>query len=70
MLEQPVNVWAEPLDANGYWVSDVQVMWSSSDESVATMAVSQWGEPMVIAKGDGTATITAAADGEQGSGTL
>jgi outer membrane protein assembly factor BamB len=70
MLEQPVNVWADVLDANGYWVPDAQVMWSSSDESVATMAVDQYGGPIVIAKGDGTATIAATADGTQGSATL
>jgi outer membrane protein assembly factor BamB len=70
MLELPFFVWADPLDAGGYWVPEVQFTWSSSDESVATVIGDQYGGASVTPKADGTARISAAANGVEGSTTV
>jgi len=57
---------AFPVDVNGYPVAGVQLLWASSDPTVAT--VSEVG--LATAMGDGTATITATGAGLSASTVL
>ena len=54
---------AEPLDANGNPVQDATIAWSSEDDAVATVD----SNGLVTAAGNGTANITAAAEGASGN---
>jgi hypothetical protein len=53
---------ASPLDASGGELTEREVVWTSSDESVAT--VSSTG--LVTAQAEGSATITATSEGKEG----
>ncbi len=57
---------AEPLDANGNSVQDAAIEWSSEDDAVATVD----SDGLVTAAGNGTANITAAAEGASGAAAI
>ncbi|MYJ69437.1 MAG: hypothetical protein F4087_13155 [Gemmatimonadetes bacterium] len=62
-LGDTVRVTAEPFDANGNPVVDADVVWSSTDQAVAT--VDSTG--LVTAAGNGSATVAATAGGASGT---
>ncbi|MDE2974882.1 MAG: Ig-like domain-containing protein [Gemmatimonadota bacterium] len=60
---EAVQLSAEALDANGHMIEDADFTWSSDDESVATVD----GTGVVVAIGNGVATIEVSADGAAGT---
>ena len=62
-LGDTVRLSAQVLDSNGHPVAGVHVAWSTSDTSVATVD----GDGLVAARGNGTATVSASAQGLVGS---
>jgi alpha-tubulin suppressor-like RCC1 family protein len=61
-----VRLTATPKDAQGAALADRTVTWNSSDEAVATVD----DEGLVTAQAEGTATITATAEGQHGTAAL
>ena len=62
-LGETVRLAAEAADANGHPIEGAVFAWSSGDEAVATVDSAG----VVTATGNGTATVTARADGASGS---
>lgn len=58
-IGQTVQLMAEAFDANGHMIAGVDVTWTSSNESVATVDAAG----LVTSRGNGNAGITAAAGG-------
>jgi hypothetical protein len=65
-LRETVQLTASALDASGHAISDKTFIWSSSDEGLATVSSSG----LVTAVANGSVTITATADGANGTATL
>ena len=66
MPGQTVQLAATVRDSDGNVLTDRTVAWSSSDATVATVS----GSGLATAVADGTATITAAAEGQSGAANL
>ena len=62
-LGDTLRLSAEAFDANGHPVADVQLTWASGDESVATVDAGG----LVMAAGNGTASVTASVEEAAGS---
>ena len=62
-LGDTLRLQAEAFDGNGHAVADAEFSWGSSDDSVATVD----GSGLVMAAGNGAASVTATAGGASGA---